>query len=346
MAVLIAAAAGYTRYQRILESQTPPPAVQPDELPAEQPAAPLPVAHETVAFDSDRLNVCSFNIKFVGSYKAKQDEMLADMLSPYDVVVVQELVAPPTAGTYPNGEGYNADAEAKEFFYAMQAEGFHYVLSEEDTGRQPDIHKSSTSTEWFVTFFKPAAVAVANDLPGGFLDADRSANPHFDRVPYAFPFRTSDGKLDFVIVSVHLRADSGPDNRERRRTELAAIGSWVDANDAVEGDFIILGDMNIYSSGELENAIPDGFISLNDECEPTNMSTAGPRPYDQVFVRPAFTSEVDNDFDFQVVDLLAEMQDRWTLTEPFPNDRYKFEQNFSDHKPVVFQLVIPGADDD
>jgi hypothetical protein len=44
--------------------------------------------------------------------------------------------------------------------------------------------------------------------------------------------------------------------------------------------------------------------------------------------------------------MLADMQDRWTSTEPFPNDRYKFEQNFLDHKPVVFQLVIPGAYDD
>jgi len=66
------------------------------------------------------------------------------------------------------------------------------------------------------------------------------------------------------------------------------------------------------------------------------------RPYDQVFYRPSFTREVNEEFDFQVVNLLAEMQDRCALTEPFPNDCYKFEQNFSDHKPVILQLVVPG----
>ncbi len=182
-----------------------------------------------------------------------------------EAICIIELVAPPVDGTYPDGESYSADPEAAEFFRAMQGKGFAYVLSEEDTGTGDEIHKASTATEWWVTFYKPNVVKCANDLPHGFLAEDRSNNEHYERVPYAFSFRTANDHLDFVLISVHLQpGDSGSD-QARRPEGLATTAQWIDAHDEKEKDFVILGDMNIQDAGELGSATPQGFISLNPE---------------------------------------------------------------------------------
>jgi hypothetical protein len=167
------------------------------------------------------------------------------------------------------------------------------------------------------------------------------------RLPYAFALRTTDSRADFVLISVHLKPGSSRAEEARRKHELASIGAWIDANDAVEKDFIILGDMNIEDAEELGIATPVGFVSLNDECCPTN--TKGNKPYDHVLFRPAFTREIDLGFDLAVVDLVAAMRPFWTVAAPYPGDPYdhnEFRQHYSDHHPVVFRVNVAGVDDD
>lgn len=297
------------------------------------------------------LNIASFNVQFLGSFKKRDDNALASILKDYDIVVIQELVAPPIEGTYPDGSAYSSDVEAKEFFDAMDALGFHYLLSEEDTGTSDNIHTKSTSTEWFVTFFKPDMVMEAVDLPGGFLADDRSNNPDYERVPYAFPFRSANGGIDFVLISVHLQPGDKTEEEQRRKHELATIAAWVDDHDQSEKDFIILGDMNIYSKEELADVTPAGFLSLNDECRVTNtlQTEGGGRPYDHVMIRPDFTgTEIDAQYDLVVIDLVAAMRPYWQSTDPYPGDPYDhnlFKQYYSDHHPVAFRLVGRGDDD-
>jgi len=92
---------------------------------------------------SSQISICSFNIKFVGLYKDKQNAALAEILKEFDVVVVQELVAPPIDGIYPDNTPYKADTEAKAFVDAMTTNGFKYLLSTEDTGTNDKIHVGS-----------------------------------------------------------------------------------------------------------------------------------------------------------------------------------------------------------
>ena len=292
------------------------------------------------------LNICSFNIKFLGHYTKKNAAALATLLTDYDIVVVQELVAPPIAGTYPDGTSYTADPESADFLGHMQSLGFQLALSPEDTGRGDTIHVSGTSTEWFATFFK-STVQPANDLPHGFLADDRSANPVYDRVPYASAFRTVDGRFDFVLINVHLKASEN--EAAARRAELQAIADWVDANDANERDFIVLGDMNIQSKTELDGSVPAGFVSLNDACVRTNLSSQA-KPFDHVMFRPQFTTEIDQSFGFHVIDLIAAMQPFWTGPGVYPGspsyDGQVFPQYYSDHRPVAFRATAAGTDDD
>lgn len=326
-----------------------------------QPARPAQAPPKTTGtFAPDRaappqtLTICSFNIKFLGHYKNRKNATLVNLIRNYDIVVVQELVAPPYPLQFPDGTPAKPDGESQAFFDQMRSAGFSYILSAEDTGAGEKIHDNGPGTEWFVAFYKPAQVQIAADLPCGFVESDRSRNGRFDRVPCAFGFRTPGRTLDFVLVDVHLRAGNGPDHRTRRRSELATISQWVHDHDQFEKDFIILGDMNIENAAELSQDTPAGFVSLNKNCLPTTCSAANGKnsPFDHVMYQPQHTTtcELDTTYGFHVVDLVEAVRPTWLATNgPFPGDPYvdtKFAPLYSDHRPVFFRMTVPATDDD
>jgi len=291
------------------------------------------------------VSICSFNIYFLGSSKSRDNTALATILEDYDIVIVQELVAPPYSMTYPDCTPVKPEDRARVFFEEMICRGFSYWLSEEDTG-PGKIHVNSSHSEWWVAFSKPEKVIPAVDLPRGFMHEDRSANPGFERVPYAFPFRTRNGNLDFVLISVHLKPNPSLTDKQRRAHELVSISEWIEANDDIEKDFIILGDMNIQNCTELASATPPDFVSLNSSCLPTNTAPTK-KPYDHVMYCPEYTHEVKDCF--IIVDLVKKMREFWTGPEPYPGnpyDHYKFRSAYSDHNPIVFSLQVPDSDDD
>ncbi len=304
----------------------------------------------SVPATGQELTVCSFNIQFLGQSKDRDDEALADIVKECDLVVVQELVAPPYPGSFPDGTDFKPDKEAAEFFDAMKTRDFDYWLSEEDTGTGARLHVNSAATEWWVVFYKSEKVARADDLTHGFLADDRSNHDDWERVPYAFSFRTKDDDFDFVLISVHLKPGNGRKDRARRKHELSAIASWIDAHDETEKDIIILGDMNLYKKEEIADVTPEGYLSLNDEARPTNTNVNGPQPYDHVMYSIVHTSEIDTTFDLKVIDLIEAMGPRWDETNgPYPGDPYDhnpFRRYYSDHHPVVFKIKDVTADDD
>lgn len=302
--------------------------------------------------DSQKIYICSFNIQFLGNSKKRDNDALADLLKNFDIVVIQELIAPPFDGVFPNGDKFVPDKEAAAFVKAMVYQGFKFILSEEDTGQGEKIHKNSSATEWWIAFYKDNKVRLAPDLPHGFLAEDRSHNLDFQRVPYAFPFRSRLDFTDFVLISVHLAPNAGA--KQIRKHELDAIKTWIDKNDTKEKDFIILGDMNIENKKELNTIIPAGYISLNDECRRTNTlinnsADSGARPYDHVMYRPKYTSnEIDEKFDFVVLNLNKLMKPSWVAKSKYPGDPYNhdlFRQYYSDHDPVIFRLKLSKDDD-
>ncbi len=307
----------------------------------------ITVASNLLSQEIERYSVVSFNIQFLGNFKNRDNEVLANIMAPYDLVIIQELVAPPYNGSFPDGSPYRPDKEAFDFFEAMKAQGFKFVLSNEDTGTGDSIHRNSTATEWWVAFYKPDRVSPDLTLPNGFLAEDRSNNNHFERVPYAFAFDFNEHG-DFVFISTHLQPGDSRSDQERRREELTAIAEYIGANDEIEKDFIILGDMNIKDCDELTNTIPSGFVSLNDECVPTNTNINGPKPYDHVMYSSSHTgSEIDLQFDLKVIDLIETVRPFWSGSDPYPGDPYdhnKFRIRYSDHHPVLFYIL--GVEDD
>lgn len=293
------------------------------------------------------IQLCSFNIYFLGQSTVRYNKSLAEILKDCDLAIIQELVAPPTDGNYPNGDPYTKNEASSAFFSEMAALGFEYSLSKEDTGPGEKNHKSTSSTEWSVIFFQDS-LKVAEDLPNRFIGKDLSGHKIYRRVPHAHSFRTKNGKLDFVIINVHLFPDKNGDRKEERKKELKAIAKWVNNNDTVEKDFLIVGDMNINNKKELDNLKLKGWESLNDELDKTNTAKVN-KPYDHVMYRPEWTTEMDTDYDQVEYPLAINMESKWRESNPYPGDPYKhhkFKKYFSDHVPIFFKMKIPTVDDD
>lgn len=312
------------------------------------------------AWAQDPISIASFNVKFIGFYADKRDnEGLARLMSQFDIVVVQELVSPPFDGQFPDGRPYRPDPESRAFFDAMMAEGFRFVLSEEDTGPVGTNGNNGSATEWYVAFYRSnrvcatgdphnGAVCEVPDLPNGFLDADRTNHQIYRRVPYAFGFGVP-GAADFVLVSVHLPPSNSAAARAARRSEMREIVRWIgrQRSSQAEQDFIILGDMNVERCNELDSLLPAGFTALNDECRDTTTALSS-KPFDHVFVLDESMDFVDRQFDIEVIDLVNAMRSRWSGPGAYPGDPYKarvFPQFYSDHHPVHFQLVTAPDDD-
>jgi hypothetical protein len=297
----------------------------------------------------DSLDICSFNIQFLGHFKNRQNEILASILEDYEIVVVQEMVAAPKAGNYPDGVPYSKDAESAAFVEEMRQKGFSYWLSEEDTGPTKN-HTPTTASEWWIVFYKASVVQPDSSRIGGFVSSPLAMNSIYDRVPYAFPFRSIKGKSNFTLVSVHLRPGDSKEDKVFRKNELQSLFKWTSTQKETNRDFYVLGDCNIYDRSEFEEFDGQGIQSLNEDCLSTNTkmyeSTSKGEPYDHVFYSNYSVEDIVPS-SFRVVDLMNKIIEKGvpagvTLV---PYDHDTFRTNFSDHVPVSFRIVT-GRDTD
>jgi endonuclease/exonuclease/phosphatase family metal-dependent hydrolase len=297
------------------------------------------------------LSACSFNIKFLGSSKSKENVKLTELLTPFDLVIVQELVAPPYAGVYPDGVAYGGDEESAAFFDLMRIKGFRHHVSYEDTGKMRN-RTSSSQSEWFVVFYRPELLKLDSSRCK-FISVPLVANPVFDRVPFRFQFSTLDKTLDFSVINVHLA--SAERAEEQRKSELETIGAHARAQSANEKDFIVVGDMNIQSLSEFQKVMPVGWVSLNNECRSTNVAAArnaeNQKPYDHVVYHSEFTAtDIDLEYDLQLLNIYDLFYPEWAATNSSSATSSSwvtsFGAVFSDHHPVTFRLKYGVKDDD
>lgn len=300
----------------------------------------------------DTISICSFNIQFLGHFKDRNDTLLGQLLMDYDIVVVQEMVAPPVSGIYPDGNGYDADNESERFHTMMLKNGFNSWMSDEDTGPTKN-HTNSSASEWWIAYYKQNIVPdTLDNEPYGFLSDTLVGNSVFKRVPYSFAFQSSDRASNFNLISVHLNPGGSSKEGLIRVKEFAGIKEWIETEKTSNCDFFILGDCNIEDKDELnsieEIVFKNDFISLNDVCYSTNTkmyedSLKG-KPYDHVFVNSCLEEDlVENSF--HVFDLEAYLKNLGLRDEFFPYDHNYFRTRLSDHVPVEFKLVL-GKDND
>jgi outer membrane protein OmpA-like peptidoglycan-associated protein len=304
----------------------------------------------TTSTKKDTIKICSFNIKFLGHYKNRENQILSEILKPYDVVVVQEMVSPPVSGIFPsNKQSYQADIESKDFVDAMQKQGFSYWLSTEDTGPTKN-HVKTTASEWWITFYRNNKIIPDSSRFYGFLDNTLAGNTKFERVPFCMPFKSLDNRSTFSLISLHLKPGNGKPARKRRSNEIKTVFDWVGSQPELNKDFIVLGDCNIYKKEEFEKYESEGVFSLNKNCKSTNTKKYEDeekgKPYDHVFYNTFSENEIIKS-SFDVVDIMAIIK-QLNTHEIFPYEPYDhdiFSTRFSDHTPVSFNYVL-GVDND
>jgi len=297
----------------------------------------------------DTLSICSFNIQFLGHFKNREDAVLAEIVKNHDIVVVQELVAAPNDGKYPDGAAFKKDLESAAFVDEMTKRGFDYWLSTEDTGPTKN-HTPTTASEWWIVFYKKTAVLPDTSRCFGFISSPLMNNSVYERVPYAFPFKSLKGKSNFTLISVHLKPGDSALEKQTRQNELKELFKWTSTVAESNKDFYVLGDCNIYSLSEFEHFKSQNIRSLNEACLSTNTLMYGDptkgNPYDHVFYS-SYSKEDILKGSFEVIDLKKAILDNSKKgqynMEPYVHD--DFRTQFSDHTPIVFKIVT-GKDSD
>lgn len=297
----------------------------------------------------DTLSICSFNIQFLGHFKSRENAVLAEILKDHDIVVVQEMVAPPIQGIFPNGEPFNKDKESADFVVEMEKNGFSYWLSPEDTGPSKN-HTPTSASEWWIVFYKNKRVLPDTNRCYGFVSSPLTQNEIYERVPYAFPFKSVKGNSNFTFVSVHLKPGDSKVEKEIRQKELNELFTWISTPMESNKDFYVLGDFNIYTQSEFIAYKQKGISSLNEACLKTNSkwyeSESKGQPYDHVF-HNTYSSEDILENSFEVIDLRKEIikvaDSNQFVLDPYSHD--DFRTKFSDHLPVSFKLIT-GRDTD
>jgi len=312
----------------------------PDE--PDPPVCPVPPPEELAGVP---LTLATFTIDGVGVYSTRDNEALACLVAPYDVVVVHDLGAPPYPGSFGDGDPYRPAQPAADFFDAMRRAGFDYVMAPEDTGHVPTNKLNSGLTTWPVTFYKPNRVRLAQDRPSGYIDPDRTANPNWDRVPFALAFVTADGFYDFYVVSVDLA--EGREKASRRRFELGALTGWLSQFASNERDVFVSGGFDFNDCAEVASNLPPVLIAVDDNCQATNISNK--RPTAGWLVLQGATASIAGEP--IALDMIRLMQSFWVYKygPEYPGDPLNyglFAQTYSGHKPVILGVIPPPGDED
>lgn len=298
-------------------------------------------------FSQDTLNICSFNIQFLGNFKNKDNATLSKILKSYDIVVIQELVAPPFPGKFPDKTSYKVDEESKAFYNEMIKQGFACWLSTEDTG-PTNNHVNSTASEWWIIFYKTTKVRGDSTRFHGFVSQPLVANPNQDRVSFVFPFKSVNGNTTFSLIPVHLNPGDSKEDYSRRQVEFNYLFNWTKKQTESNKDFIVLGDCNIYQESEFVPFKKLDYFSLNNKCKSTNTkiyeSKEKGKPYDHVFYNSANKEDLLLN-SFEVHDLRSQVKaiNPGNIVEPYDHD--DFRSKYSDHLPISFKLIT-GKDSD
>jgi predicted extracellular nuclease len=153
---------------------------------------------------------------------------------------------------------------------------------------------------------------------------------YWDRWATAIKFQAEDGKTDFVVVPLHLKANTSKNADKQRAGETKFLVNALNLirKQFKDDDIVFIGDTNFKNKSEAANITSAGFVDLNSADKST--VAEGKAPFDRAFI-PKKQAEFKN-----------AKQDVFKPTEIKNND---FKINYSDHFMVRF-LVQVMADDD
>jgi endonuclease/exonuclease/phosphatase family metal-dependent hydrolase len=200
--------------------------------------------------------------------------------------------------------------------------------------------KAADEHQWTGIAWKSAKVKVVGgivQLPVSHARSSKGSNL-WDRNVHAIMFSAGPGKTDFVVLVVHLKANTTGNFAQHRYEEvkeLVAKLPYLAKAFPGEKDLVILGDTNMLDGQEPgpKALTREGFKDLNKGALDTH-TAKGVQPFDRVFVpkdQPEFARSglaVLSDF---------MKQERLSFAE--------FRRRFSDHYLVVTEIRVMDDDD-
>ena len=177
-----------------------------------------------------------------------------------------------------------------------------------------------------------------SDLDLGTPDADYTdltvdSNLMFDREPFAVCLKTDDGRLDFVLMVVHI---TWGDYTGPRICEIRALKAYYGEVFPDEHDVLICGDFNRKADDDKSLgwlARTAGLVTTTSQSVPTHISSD--TTYDQIVICREYTTEYAGTHGVLAFDETM-----------FGDDDAAANVALSDHRPVWIALAVPAADDD
>lgn len=158
----------------------------------------------------------------------------------------------------------------------------------------------------------------------------------WNRHPYGVKFSFGSGKTDLVLITVHMKANTGgqPSPKIRREEEARTLVAHLSElkKHFRDSDIVILGDTNILRNDERAWQIfrDSGFIDLNQAGASTHLGGA---PFDRILV-PGSQQEFTRNFEV----IAGKLSGRQLSPEDFRN-------KLSDHLMVVTTVHVTTDDD-
>lgn len=152
----------------------------------------------------------------------------------------------------------------------------------------------------------------------------------WDRHPHAVKFSAGNGLTDFVVIPVHMKANTASTARRQRTAEARELAAQLAGvrTRFRDSDIIIIGDTNCLNANEtaLRVLTQAGFVDLNALDLPTFFS--GAAPFDRA--------------------LVPRNQDEFMFSRQYtlvPSDRQAHEELLSDHFLILTALRVMQDDD-
>ncbi len=183
---------------------------------------------------------------------------------------------------------------------------------------------------------KLTRVGDVYQLPVSHARSSQDSNL-WDRNLHAIMFSAGKGKTDFVVMPLHLKANTTARfarHREEELKELVKQMPLLEKPFPKERDLVLLGDTNMEDVKEAGAALLEksGFRDLNTGLD--THTARGDQPFDRVFVpkdQPEFrTSRLTVLSDFQRMESLS---------------FFEFRKRYSDHYIVVTEIQVMDDDD-
>ncbi len=276
----------------------------------------------------DFVRIGSWNIRHLSDTSAQNAVALAQhiQLAGINVLALQEI------HDTDNDADRITNVKLDEAFRRLNensGQDWRYVLHPEREGVTRNQHVG-------VAWNSDNVTMVAAPL---MIEVDYGGNDEaWKRTPYAVKFKTSDQMTDFVVVSLHMKSNSGDVNGSTAAVRELEANALVEKLDNVrehfdDEDIILIGDTNARKNDEaaLQAYANAGFKDLNASDSNT------------------FRGFFNNSERFAPFDrILVPEETEFRFSEQYilrPADRRRHNQRFSDHWLIMTSVRVLSDDD-